>query len=484
MSNYTDLHYHYMAGEWRDGRSSHSIVTSNPFTGEDIATFKAASLDDINESYEALEQAQQDWCQTNPYAVSQIVEQAAKVISNRRDELVDLLVRESGSTVIKANIEIDACIGVIKVAAEYPFLLETTVARSAIPNKFNHIIRKPVGVVTVIGPFNFPMFLAMRSVVTALASGNTVLLKPASTTPITGGILLAKIFEEAGLPAGVLTVVVPKTSEIGDALYTHPIPRVISFTGSTEVGQRIGEMTGREIKRSILELGGNNAFVVLDDADIDYAARSAVFGRFLHSGQICMSVNRVIVHESIFDAFAEKFVEYTRGLNVGDPSRPDVLVGPLIDEREAVRVEQAVQQAVQEGAEILLEGERDGALVYPYVLKGSNDVYSARTEMFGPVVTLISHKGDADALRLANNTDAGLSGAVHSADISRAQRFAAGWRTGMVHINDQSVNDEPRVAFGGEKASGVGRFGRHITFDEFTTYQWVSVQTEQRPYPV
>lgn len=484
MSNYTNLHHHYIAGEWRDGTSSHDIVTSNPFTGEKIATFKAASLDDINDSYEALEKAQQEWGLTSPYIISQIIEQAAQIMMHRRDELVDMLVRESGSTVTKANIEVDSCIGVIKMAVEYPFLLETTVARSAVPNKLNHIIRKPVGVVTVIGPFNFPMFLAMRSVVTALASGNTVLLKPASTTPITGGILLAKIFEEAGLPPGMLSVVVPKTSEIGDSLYTHSIPRVISFTGSTEVGQRIGEMTGREIKRSILELGGNNAFVVLDDADIDYAARSAVFGRFLHSGQICMSVNRVIVHESVFDEFAKKFVEYTKGLNVGDPSRPDVLIGPLIDEREAVRVEQAVQQALQEGAEMLLEGKRDGALVYPYVLKGSNDVYSARTEMFGPVVTLISHKGDEDALRLANDTDAGLSGAVHSADVARAQKFATGWRTGMVHINDQSVNDEPRVAFGGEKASGVGRFGRHITFDEFTTYQWVSVQTEQRPYPV
>lgn len=484
MSNYSNLSYNYINGEWRDGTSKHVIVTSNPFTGEEIATFKAASLDDLNESYEALEKAQQQWRETNPYAMSQIIENAAQIMITRREELIDLLVRESGSTVIKANIEVGACIGVIKVAAEYPFLLETTVARSAIPNKINHIIRKPAGVVTVIGPFNFPMFLAMRSVVTALASGNTVLLKPASTTPITGGILLAKIFEEAGLPAGALSVVVPKTSEIGDALYTHPIPNIISFTGSTEVGQRIGEMTGREIKRSILELGGNNAFVVLEDADVDYAARSAVFGRFLHSGQICMSVNRIIVHESIFDEFAEKFVKYTKGLKVGDPSQADVLVGPLIDEREAMRVEEAVQQAVEEGAEILLEGKREGALVHPYVLKGSNDVYSARTEMFGPVATLISHTGDEDALRLANDTSAGLSGAVHSADIARAQKFAAGWRTGMVHINDQSVNDEPRIAFGGEKASGVGRFGRHITFDEFTTYQWVSVQTEQRPYPV
>ncbi|GAA0315378.1 aldehyde dehydrogenase family protein [Psychrobacter aestuarii] len=484
MSKYDNLHYNYIDGDWRDGQSSHEIVSSNPFTGETIATFKAASVDDINNAYAALEKKQQAWGETNPYEVSGIIEKAAQVMIERRDELVDVLVRESGSTVIKANIEVDACIGVIKLAVEYPFLLETVIARSAIPNKSNHIIRKPVGVVTVIGPFNFPMLLAMRSVVTALASGNTVLLKPASTTPISGGILLAKIFEEAGLPAGVLSVVVPKTSEIGDTLYTNPVPSVISFTGSTEVGKRIGEQAGGAIKRCILELGGNNAFVVLEDADVDYAARSAVFGRFLHSGQICMSINRIIVHESIFDEFAEKFVQYTKGLNVGDPAQPDVLVGPLIDEREAKRVEDAVQRALDEGAELLLEGKRDGALVHPYVLKGNNDVYSARTEMFGPVATLIAHKGDDDALRLANDTDAGLSGAVHSKDIKRAQKFAAGWRTGMVHINDQSVNDEPRIAFGGEKASGLGRFGRHISFDEFTTYQWVSIQTEQRQYPI
>lgn len=178
MSTYKNLNFNYINGEWRDGTSSHKIVTSNPFTGDEIATFKAASLDDLNESYEALEKVQQQWRDTNPYAMSQIIERAAQVMSSRREELIDLLVRESGSTVIKANVEVDACIGVIKVAAEYPFLLETTVARSAIPNKVNHIIRKPAGVITVIGPFNFPMFLAMRSVVTALASGNTVLLKP------------------------------------------------------------------------------------------------------------------------------------------------------------------------------------------------------------------------------------------------------------------------------------------------------------------
>lgn len=484
MSEYSELSYNLINGSWRDGKSSHEIVTSNPYTGQEIARFKAASSDDLNEAYESLEKTQVDWAKTEPYAVNHIIEQAADIMVKRRDELVQWLVKDSGSTVIKANIEVNACIGIIKLAAEYPFLLETTVSRSAVPDKVNHIIRKPVGVVTVIGPFNFPMYLAMRSVVAALASGNAVLLKPASSTPITGGVLLAKIFQEAGLPEGVLSVVVPKTSEIGDELYTHPIPQVISFTGSTEVGRRIGEKAGHAVKRSILELGGNNALVVLEDADVDYAAKSAVFGRYLHSGQICMSANRIIVHESIFDEFCKKFVEYAKDLKVGDPSNPEVLVGPLIDEKEAVRVVEAVEKSVSEGAEVLLEGKREGALVYPYVLKGTNDVYSARTEMFGPVAILIPHKGDEDALHLANDTDAGLSGAVHSADIERAQRFAAGWKTGMVHINDQSVNDEPRIAFGGEKLSGIGRFGRHISFDEFTTYQWVSVQTKQRPYPV
>lgn len=484
MSQYSELNHHLINGKWRDGKSSHEIVTSNPYTGEKLATFKAASLEDLNEAYQSLEQAQIAWAQTAPYKASQIIKRAAEITAKRRDELVDWLVKESGSTVIKANIEVDICIGIIELAAEYPFLLESTTSRSVIPGKVNHIIRKPVGVVTVIGPFNFPMYLTMRSVATALACGNAVLLKPASSTPITGGILLGKIFEEAGIPAGVLSVIVPKTSELGDELYTHPIPRVISFTGSTEVGQRIGEKAGRAIKRPILELGGNNAFVVLDDADVDYAARSAVFGRYLHSGQICMSANRIIVHESIFDEFCTKFVEYTKALKVGDPAKPDVLVGPLIEEGEAIRVVEAVQKSVDDGAEILLEGKREGNLVYPYVLKGTNDVYSARMEMFGPVATLIPHKGDDDALRLANATEAGLSGAVHSSDIERARKFAAGWKTGMVHINDQSVNDEPRIAFGGEKASGIGRFGRHLTFDEFTTYQWVSVQTQPRKYPI
>lgn len=459
-------------------------MVSNPYNGEELAVFQTASLEDINEAYEVAADKQKSWAEINPYQVNAIMNKAVQIMKDRYDEIIDLLVKETGSTIIKAHVELDSCIGVTAHSANFPFMMETKVSRSLIPHKMNYTIKKAAGVVGVIGPFNFPMYLAIRTVAPALAAGNGVVLKPASTTPITGGTLLAKIFEEAGVPEGLFSVVVPKTSDIGDAFYEHPVPDVISFTGSTEVGKRIGEIAGREIKKTMLELGGNNAIVVLDDADVDYAVQSAAFGRFFHSGQICMSANRIIVDQSIFDEFAEKFVALTKTIKVGDPSIPGTLVGPLITESEAKRVVDWVEKARAEGAEILLEGKREGTLVHPNVIKATNDTWTAKNEMFGPVANLIVAQNEADALRIANDTAAGLSGAVHTTDKERGFNFAKGWKTGMVHINDQSVNDEPGIAFGGEKTSGIGRFGREITLDEVTTYQWVSDQTVQRQYPL
>lgn len=355
--------------------------------------------------------------------------------------------------------------------------------QSMIPGKKNYVQRKPVGVVGVIGPFNFPMNLSMRSVAPALATGNAVVLKPGHQTPVSGGNIIAKVFEEAGLPKGVLQVVHPKISEIGDGFYEHPVPDLISFTGSTGVGKQIGEVCGREVKETILELGGNNAMVVLDDADIETAVKGAIYGRFMHSGQICMATNRIIVDESVYDEFAEKFVEKTKDLKHGDPTQEGTLIGPLIDGGEVDRLLDEVEKAKSEGAEVLLEGKREGNVLTPFILKGTNDMTTAQNEMFGPVVTLIPAKDEAHALELANDTEQGLSGAVSSSDEKRAFAFAEKMETGMVHINDQSVNDEPYIAFGGVKASGLGRFGREHSLDEFTTWKWISVQEEPRQYP-
>lgn len=484
MPGYEDLNKNLIGGTWCDGRSTTDVADVNPFTGETILSFRAAGVEDIDLAYRTAAQRQPEWAATNPYEVSAIIARAAQILQERAPEAVDWLVRESGSTLLKSEIEVGSCVGVMNVAAGYPFQMEETVARSLIPDKVNHTIRKPVGVVGVIGPFNFPMFLAMRSVAPALAAGNAVVLKPATTTAVTGGTLIAKIFEEAGLPPGLLQVLVSKGSEIGDAFYEHPVPDAISFTGSTEVGARIGQVAGGRLKKTMLELGGNNAVVVLDDADVDYAVRAAAFGRFLHSGQICMSANRIVVDESLYEGFVGKFVDVTSAIKVGDPAEPGTLIGPLITEWEAERVVNWVDKARAEGAEVVLEGGRDGALVRPYVLKADNDTWTARNEVFGPVANIISAKDEADALRIANDTEAGLSGAVHTSDPRRGFTFAAGWKTGMVHINDQSVNDEPQIAFGGEKSSGIGRFGRNLTLDEVTTYQWVSDQRAPRAYPL
>jgi aldehyde dehydrogenase (NAD+) len=484
MEKYTNLNLNYINGEWKDGSGDKKIIDNNPYSGEEIAAFKVATLEDIDEAYKGAEEKQKSWGNTNAYKRNEIINKAVQIMKERYDEIIDIIVRETGSTVIKAHVELDSCIGVTARAAGYPFHMETNISPSIIPGKKNYIVKKPAGVIGVISPFNFPMFLAMRTVAPALAAGNGVVLKPSSSTPIAGGTLIAKIFEEAGIPKGVLSVVTPKSSEIGDGFYEHPVPSVISFTGSTAVGQRIGEVAGREVKKTMLELGGNNALVVLDDADVDYAVKSAVFGRYFHSGQICMSTNRIIVDQSIFDEFAEKFVELTKNLKVGDPSKDDTLVGPVIDEKEANRILEWVEKAKKEGAEVLLEGKKERTLVYPYVIKATNETWTAKKEMFGPVANLIVAKDEEDALKIANDTEAGLSGAVHTKDKERGFKFAKGWKTGMVHINDQSVNDEPGIAFGGEKKSGIGRFGREITLDEVTTYMWISDQEEPREYPL
>lgn len=484
MKKYEDLYLNYINGVWRDGSGDFEIIDKNPFSQEVIGTFKTADANDINMAYEGALEKQETWQTTNPYEVSAIIKKAAKIMEERREEIIDYLVKESGSTIIKASIELDTCIGITELAAEYPFKMETILSPSMVLNKVNHTIRKPVGVVGLMGPFNFPMFLAIRTVSPALAVGNAVVLKPSSDTPVTGGTLIAKIFEEAGLPKGLLSIVVPKTSEIKDIFYEHEIPDLISFTGSTQVGTRIGEIAGKHVKKSLLELGGNNALVVLDDADIDYAIKSAVFGRFLHSGQICMSANRIVVDETIYDEFVEKFVALTKTLHVGNPKDPDTFIGPLINEKEAKRVVEWVEKAKAEGAEVVLEGKREKTLVYPYVIKATNKTYTAKHEVFGPVANIICAKNEADALKIANDTTAGLSGAIYTKNKERAFAFASKWKTGMIHINDQSVNDEPRIAFGGEKYSGIGRFGREIGLDELTTYKWISDQKEKREYPI
>ena len=354
------------------------------------------------------------------------------------------------------------------------------------PGKQSYVFREALGVIGVISPWNFPLHLSHRSIAPALALGNAVVVKPAEDTPVTGGLLIAQIYEEAGLPAGLLNVVVGDVADIGDAFTLHPVPKLISFTGSTRVGKHIAGLaaSGKQLKHVGLELGGNAPIVVLDDADLDLAVRAAAFARFLHNGQICMSGNRIIVTASLYDDFTERFVAHVRGFKTGDPTDPATVIGPLINTKQRDAAIRNIAAARAAGFDERLGGEVDGQIVPPHVFAGvPNDSAFAQAEQFAPVAPLIRAADEEEAIRLANATEFGLSSAVFTRDTGRGLRVARRIEAGMTHVNDISVQDSPFNMFGGEKNSGIGRFNGDWIVSEFTTDHWVTVQETPRDYP-
>ena len=346
------------------------------------------------------------------------------------------------------------------------------------PGRLSFARRVPVGVVGVIAPWNAPLMLAMRSILPALALGNAVLVKPDVKTPITGGVLIARIFEAAGLPEGVLGIL-PGGPEIGEAVVASPHTDLISFTGSSAAGRKVGAVAGGMLKKVILELGGNNAFIVLPDADLDDAVAQAVRGSYSHQGQICMATGRHLVHESVADEYVRRLVAHAAAQRVGDPADPQTTLGPLIDVRQAERVQDVVDRAVAAGARVLTGGRHSGQFFEPTVLDGvepGNPAFEA--EIFGPVLPVTRFSTDEQAVAIANASDYGLCAAIHTADLDRALAIAGRLRTGMVHVNGQTVTDYAWAPMGGMGRSGNGgRFGGHWSLEEFTTTQWVTARS-------
>ncbi len=479
---YRDLDKQYIGGAWREGRGEKTLDDLDPWTGETLLRTRSANAEDVDAAYRAAQQAQPGWA-SRPYPErAAVLLKAAQILDRRKAEIVDWIVRESGGTQIKGELEWQLVRAGTLEAASYPGRIETTILPSGIPGMESRVYRQPVGVVGIISPWNFPFQLANRSIAPALACGNAIVVKPASDTPVTGGTLLAKIYEEAGLPPGVFNVVVGAGGEIGDSIVEHPIPRVISFTGSTPVGSHIGELCGKHVKRTCLELGGNAPFVVLADADLDRAVAAAVVGKFMHQGQICMAINRILIDRALYDAFVERFVAKVRALEVGDRDAPGTAIGPIINRHQLDSILAKVDKIKAAGARVLLDGKADALVLHPIVLADVRNE-DAQEELFGPVALLIPFDGDEEGLRLANDVEYGLSSAVFSRDIERATQFALRVEAGMTHVNDITVNDEPNTAFGGEKKSGIGRFGGKWAIEEFTTDHWISVQHTPRAYP-
>jgi aldehyde dehydrogenase (NAD+) len=485
MSSYfTDLARQYIDGEWRQGTGSWDIIDFNPYNGEKLASITIATVDEVDEAYRAAQRAQKAWAATNPYARRAVFEKTLRLIEEREAEITEVIIAELGGTHLKAGFELHLAKEFLRESIQLSLRPEGKILPSPIDGKENRLYRVPVGVVGVISPFNFPFLLSLKSVAPALALGNGVVLKPHQNTPIVGGSLVAKIFEDAGLPGGLLNVVITDIAEIGDAFIEHPVPKVISFTGSDKVGRHVATVCASHFKSAVLELGGNSALVVLEDADIDYAVDAAVFSRYVHQGQVCMAANRVLVDRSIADEFTEKFVAKVKTLKVGDPSDPQTIIGPVINSSQADSLTGAVDQAIAEGATALVRGATTDNLVEPTVLTDlPADSAILRQEIFGPVALLVTFDGEEEAVRIVNDTPYGLSGAVHTADVERGVAFAKQIDTGMFHVNDGTVHDEPLVPFGGEKHSGIGRLNGETTVDAFTTQKWISVQHGRSFFP-
>jgi acyl-CoA reductase-like NAD-dependent aldehyde dehydrogenase len=479
-----NLHEQYIGGEWRDGSSTRILSDVNPYDGTPIASFKLANAADVDAAYRSAAAAQRVWAQVNPFEKRAILEKALSWLEKNEPDVTDLIVEETGGTRLKAFVECLLVKSSMKEASTYPVRMNGEIFPSPIPGKENRVYRVPVGVVGVISPFNFPFILSMRSVAAALGAGNGVVLKPHDDTPITGGTLVAKVFEDAGLPEGLLNVVIADIAEVGDAFVEHPIPRVISFTGSEMVGRHIGQITGRCLKRAVLELGGNSALIVMDDADFPLAINAAVFSRFMHQGQVCMCANRVLVQRGVYHEFLKQFTARVSALRTGDPRDPQTEIGPLINRKQVETFSKQIQKGIDEGATVALRGTVNNNLVSPTIFSDvRDDMWLSQNELFGPAVSVMRFDAPQDAVRIANNAPFGLTGAIITRNVEAGAELAKQIDSGMIHINDGTVNDEPLVAFGGEKASGTGRLNGRWALEEFSTLKWISVQHTPRHYP-
>ncbi len=473
----------FINGEWVPSSTGTVANDINPATGAVYARVHQASRDDIEAAIAAAYGAKDSWGRTAPAQREAILITAASILEERLTEFADVLIDEGGATLGKAMFEASFVVTLLRSAAgECRSIFGETIPSDS-PNVFSMTVRRPLGVIAGIAPFNFPFLLAMKKVCLALAAGNTFILKPASPTPVIG-LKIAELFVAAGLPKGVLNVIPVKGSTLGDKLVEDPRIRMVTFTGSTEVGKQLAALAGRHQKKITLEMGGKSPLIVLKDADLDYAVDAAAFGVFLHQGQVCMANSRLIVEAEIYDQFCEKLATKARRLKIGDPHQPDTVIGPLIESKQCAFLNSQVQDAVAKGARMIAGGEFEGAFYQPTVVADvTREMRIFNEESFGPVVCVIKVADSEEALSVANDSDFGLSAGLITNDLQKAFDLSLRLESGMVHINDSSIFDEPHVPFGGIKDSGVGREGGHYSMEEMTEVKWITVQLDRRNFP-
>jgi acyl-CoA reductase-like NAD-dependent aldehyde dehydrogenase len=477
------IHPMYINGAWRQGSEGGVADDVNPANGKVFARIAQASLQDVEDTLAAAHEARLKWHKMLANEREALLHKAAEIIGRQADEIRDLLIEETGSVFMKAPWEVSYAIECLRVAAGCIRQPHGDTFPASATGQIGMTIRQPLGVIVGIAPFNSPFLLAMKKIAFALAAGNTFILKPSDLAPLSG-LKIAEIFDAAGLPPGVLNVIPGPAAVVGDKLVSDPRVKMITFTGSSKVGRHLAEQAGKHMKRVTLEMGGKNPLVVLKDADLDYAVDAAAFGIFFHQGQVCMASSRIIVEAPLYDAFLKKFVAKARTIKVGDPRDPTTVIGPLIRQSQCGFITGQIDDAVSKGAEVCCGGRHEGPYFEATVLGGvtsSMDVYGE--ESFGPVTSVLRADDYEHALFLANDTRAGLSSAIVTNDLNKALDFVQRSESGMVHVNDTTISDEPHIDFGGVKESGFGREGGMASMAEMSEVKWVTFQMGKREFP-
>ncbi|MCC2613954.1 aldehyde dehydrogenase [Neorhizobium sp. Rsf11] len=457
----------------------------DPVTGEVATKAPAGGPADARAAADAAAAAFPQWSAIGPGERRKLLLKAADIMDSKAGEFIRLMTAETGSTGPWGGFNTMFAANVLREAASMTTQVSGEIIPSDKPGNMAMAIRQPAGVCVGIAPWNAPVILGTRAIAMPLACGNTVVLKASEMCPATHR-LIGQVMREAGFPKGVVNVVTnapADAAEVVEALVAHPAVKRINFTGSTRVGKIIAKLAAEHLKPVLLELGGKAPLIVLDDADLDAAVNAAAFGAYMNQGQICMSTERIIVDEKVADTFVEKLAAKAKGLPSGDP-RGHVVLGSLVSLQAAERVEEMVQDAVAKGAALVAGGNRNGAIMEATLVdKVTRDMRIYSEESFGPAKSVIRVKGDDEAIRIANDTEYGLSSAVFSRDIQRAMAVARRIESGICHINGPTVHDEAQMPFGGVKASGYGRFGGRAAIAEFTDLRWITVEDPHQHYP-
>jgi acyl-CoA reductase-like NAD-dependent aldehyde dehydrogenase len=467
------------------GRTAEDV---NPYTSEVYATVAAAGVEDVTRAVDAADAAFADWAATSPVVRRKILLDAADLLESRVEDAVRTMAGEVGGTRPWAMFNVGLAANMFREAAAAVTAPRGQVLSAQKEGALGLAVQEPVGVVAAFSPWNAPVILGVRAVAAPLAAGNTVVLKPSEDAPLACGLFVADVLRDAGLPDGVLNVITNAPEDaatVAEALIADARVRSVNFTGSTGVGRIIGVHAAQHLKPALLELGGKNSVIVLADADVDYAVDAAVFSVFMNSGQICMSADRLLVHESLAEEFTAKFVAKTESLAAGDPANDHTVVGPLVTPDAARRVAALVEDAVAKGATVLTGGTAPEGAVHPATVLTDlpQDAELYHGEAFGPVAVISTFATDDEAVAFANATEHGLTCGIITENGTHGLKVARRIRTGIVHVNDQSVADEPNAPFGGFKASGYGRFGGRWGIEAFSNTRWVTLATQHAHYP-